>query len=121
MDAFEASRASIDALQSAQMPKGMHGVRGFHRDLFRRPLSVQELEGYDTVVFDPPRAGAKAQCETLAQSAVETVIAVSCNPATFARDARMLVDGGYDLLEVQPVGQFLWSTHVELAALFKRP
>lgn len=88
------------------------------RDLFAAPLSVPELSAFDTVLFDPPRAGAKAQAEALAGSAVPRVIAVSCNPATFARDARILADGGYRLRAVRPVDQFLWSPHVELAALF---
>lgn len=121
MDGYEASRSAVKAMHSARRPQGMHGVHAHHRDLFRRPLTPRELKGYDVVLFDPPRAGAKAQSEQLAASDVETVIAISCNPATFARDARTLVDGGYALEQIQPVGQFLWSTHVELAALFKRP
>ncbi|MEO0411632.1 MAG: hypothetical protein AAF221_07325 [Pseudomonadota bacterium] len=120
IDGFEASGVAVKAMHRALRPEGMHGVQANHRDLFRRPLTPPELKDYDVVLFDPPRAGAKAQSEQLAQSAVDTVIAISCNPATFARDARTLVDGGYALEEVQPVGQFLWSTHVELAALFKR-
>lgn len=88
------------------------------RDLFTAPLLAKELSGFDAVLFDPPRAGAKAQAEALAGSAVPGVIAVSCNPATFARDARILADGGYAMREVRPVDQFLWSPHVELAALF---
>lgn len=120
VNAYEASAAAISAIQNAQRPKGMHGVAAHHRDLFRRPLSPHELNAFDLVVFDPPRAGAKAQCAALAQCDVPTLIGISCNPATFARDAEMLVKGGYSLQAVQPVGQFLWSTHVELAALFTR-
>jgi len=90
------------------------------RDLFARPYEGAELVGVDLVVFDPPRAGAKAQAEALAASAVPTVVAVSCNPATFARDARTLIDGGYRLDRVLPIDQFLWSPHIELVATFRR-
>jgi 23S rRNA (uracil1939-C5)-methyltransferase len=96
------------------------GITVLHRDLFRRPLTPAELTAFAAVVFDPPRAGAKEQASALAQSAVPTVVAVSCNPSTFARDAELLVRGGYQLEWVQPVGQFLWSTHVELVARFCR-
>jgi 23S rRNA (uracil1939-C5)-methyltransferase len=91
-----------------------------HRDLYRRPLDVQELKRFDAVILDPPRAGAAEQVTVRAHSTVARIAYVSCNPATFARDARMLVDGGYQLGWVQPVGQFRWSTHVELAACFSR-
>jgi 23S rRNA (uracil1939-C5)-methyltransferase len=91
-----------------------------HRDLYRRPLDAGELARFDAVVLDPPRAGAAHQVAQLAASAVPRVAYVSCNPATFARDARMLVDGGYALEWVRPVGQFRWSTHVELCACFGR-
>ena len=91
-----------------------------HRDLYRRALDKLELKMFDAVVLDPPRAGAAEQIALLAGSKVERVAYVSCNPATFARDARSLVDGGYQLAWVQPVGQFRWSTHVELAACFSR-
>ena len=90
------------------------------RDLFREPLSRKELEPFDAVVFDPPRAGAKAQAEMLAKSKVPVIAAVSCNPATFARDARILIDGGYKLEAVTPVDQFVWSEHVELVARLVR-
>jgi 23S rRNA (uracil1939-C5)-methyltransferase len=90
------------------------------RDLLRRPLTPQELKAFDAVVFDPPRQGAEAQARGLAGSAVPAVIAVSCNPTTFARDARILVDGGYSLRRVTPVDQFLYSIHVEVVALFER-
>jgi 23S rRNA (uracil1939-C5)-methyltransferase len=90
------------------------------RDLFREPLTVKELAKFDAVVIDPPRAGAKAQTETLAISNVPVVAAFSCNPATFARDARAMVDGGYRLEAVTPIDQFRWSAHVELAAVFRK-
>jgi 23S rRNA (uracil1939-C5)-methyltransferase len=91
-----------------------------HRDLFRRPLDRTELDRFEAVVLDPPRAGAKEQVALLAASAVPRIAYVSCNPATFARDARTLADGGYRLDWVKPVGQFRWSTHVELVGAFSR-
>ena len=91
-----------------------------YRDLFRRPLDDTELNRFEAVVLDPPRAGAREQAEWLARSTVPRIAYVSCNPSTFARDARLLSDGGYRLDWVQPVGQFRWSTHVELAAQFSR-
>lgn len=90
------------------------------RDLFRRPLLASELDKYDAVVLDPPRAGAQAQAAELAKSRVPRIAFVSCSPASFARDARMLVDGGYRLVSVTPVDQFLWSAHVELIGVFVR-
>lgn len=90
------------------------------RDLFRRPLDHKELNGFEAVVLDPPRAGAKEQIALLATSLVSRIAYVSCNPATFARDAATLVEGGYRLSWVRPVGQFRWSTHVELVAAFER-
>ncbi len=91
------------------------------RDLFRRPLAAADLTPYDAVVFDPPRAGAEAQARELALSAVPLVVAVSCNPQTFARDARILVDGGYVMGEATPVDQFRYSPHVEVVTAFVRP
>lgn len=91
-----------------------------HRDLFRRPLSAIELDRFDAIVLDPPRAGAAAQIVQIGASKVTRVAYVSCNPATFARDAKTLIDGGYRLDWIKPVGQFRWSTHVELAAAFSR-
>ena len=90
------------------------------RDLFRQPLGSRELNRFDAVLFDPPRAGAAAQCAELAKSEVSRVVAISCNPATFARDARTLIAGGFRLRRVLPVDQFLWSAHLELAAEFVR-
>ena len=91
-----------------------------HRDLYRRPLDVQELGRFEAVVLDPPRAGAKEQVALLAASSVPRIAYVSCNPATFARDAATLAAGGHGLDWVKPVGQFRWSTHVELASRFSR-
>ncbi|MFO1146140.1 MAG: hypothetical protein U1E33_06155 [Rhodospirillales bacterium] len=98
-------------------PRGCAASSG---SLFVRPFTPAELARYAAVVLDPPRAGARAQAAALAASVVPTVVYVSCNPATFARDARLLADGGYRLEEVTPVDQFLWSPHVELAAVFRR-
>ena len=91
-----------------------------HRDLFRRPLTAVELSRFGGAILDPPRAGAKEQVDEIARSSVPRVAFISCNPATFARDAKTLIDGGYRLEHIQPVGQFRWSTHVELAAAFTR-
>jgi 23S rRNA (uracil1939-C5)-methyltransferase len=90
------------------------------RDLFREPLSRTELAGFDAVVLDPPRAGAAAQAARLAAAKVPVVAAVSCNPATLARDARVLIDGGYHLAGVTPIDQFRYSAHVEAVAVFRR-
>jgi 23S rRNA (uracil1939-C5)-methyltransferase len=90
------------------------------RDLFKNPLSAAELKPFDTVILDPPRAGAKAQAEALARSSVPKIIAVSCNPATFARDAKILIEGGYILQSASLIDQFTYSAHCELVALFSR-
>jgi 23S rRNA (uracil1939-C5)-methyltransferase len=112
---------AIKALaRTAARTLGLKPVEANERDLFRRPFAATELKRFDTVVFDPPRQGAEAQARALAASTVPTVVAVSCNPATFARDARILVDGGYQLTRVTPVDQFRYSAHVELVALFQR-
>ena len=117
---------AVDAAGSAVAALGL-AARGAelkllteHRDLFRQPLAGPELDRFDAVVLDPPRAGAAAQTAALAASKVRVVAAVSCNPSTFARDARTLVDAGFRLDRVWPVGQFRWSTHLELAARFVR-
>lgn len=113
--AAEASRDLASALKRAAPAMTVE-----HRDLYRRPLDAAELDRFGAVVLDPPRAGAARQVEQIARSKVARVAYVSCNPATFARDSKTLVDGGYTLVRVQPVGQFRWSTHVELAACFSR-
>jgi 23S rRNA (uracil1939-C5)-methyltransferase len=118
--AAEASRDAIMVLKSAANSRGLT-VFTEHRDLFRRPLQIDELNRFAAVILDPPRAGAREQVQQLAQSVVPTVCYISCNPASFARDAKSLVEAGYRLSEIWPVGQFLWSTHVELAARFIRP
>jgi 23S rRNA (uracil1939-C5)-methyltransferase len=118
--AAEGARDAALALKSAANRAGRQ-IFVDHRDLFRRPLDEKELGRFEAVVVDPPRAGAREQAALIARSAVPRVASVSCNPATFARDARTLLDGGYRLDWVKPVGQFRWSTHVELAAAFSRP
>lgn len=117
--AAEGARDAVLALAAGANRAG-RPVAVDHRDLFRRPLTAAELARFEAVVLDPPRAGAKEQAAELARSAVPRIAYVSCNPSTFARDARTLADGGYRIDWVQPVGQFRWSTHVELAAAFVR-
>ena len=117
--AAEAARDAVLALQSAARRAG-RAVTAEHRDLYRRPYAADELKAFDGVVLDPPRAGAEEQVRQLAASAVPRVAYVSCNPATFARDAAILAAGGYRLDWARPVGQFRWSTHIELAAAFGR-
>ena len=117
--AAEASRDAVMALKLAALRAGKPiGVE--HRDLYRRPYDSKELAAFEAVVLDPPRAGAAEQVRELAASAVPRIAYVSCNPTTFARDAEMLASGGYRLDWARPVGQFRWSTHVELAAAFSR-
>jgi 23S rRNA (uracil1939-C5)-methyltransferase len=105
---------------AARHAAGLKPITALRRDLMREPLSWQELNAFDAVVFDPPRAGAIAQAQALAKSKVPRVVAVSCNRATFARDARALVDGGYKLARITPIDQFIFSPHVELVASFTR-
>ena len=115
--AYEGDRAMIEALdQGWRKATGTKHVSAKTRDLFRNPLLPDELGGFDAVVIDPPRAGAKAQVEQLAQSEVPVIAFVSCNPVTFARDVRILIEGGYQLDWVKVVDQFRWSAHVEIAA-----
>jgi 23S rRNA (uracil1939-C5)-methyltransferase len=117
--AAEASRDACAALQSATR-RAVRPVTVEHRDLYRRPYDAKELAAFEAVVLDPPRAGAEEQAKQLAASAVPRIAYVSCNPATFARDAAILAGCGYRLEWARPVGQFRWSTHVELAACFSR-
>jgi len=115
--AAEGARDAVLALKGAGAGRGVFAE---HRDLFRRPLDAAELNRFEAVILDPPRAGAKEQAPHLAASLVPRLAYISCNPNTFARDARLLTEGGYRLLWVKPVGQFRWSSHVELAAAFRR-
>jgi 23S rRNA (uracil1939-C5)-methyltransferase len=111
--AAEASRDAAAALKRALPSASIE-----HRDLYRRPLDRSELKQFEAVILDPPRAGAEEQVGELARSNVRRIAYVSCNPATFARDAKKLVEAGYKLHWIEPVGQFRWSTHVELSACF---
>jgi 23S rRNA (uracil1939-C5)-methyltransferase len=117
--AVEGARDAVLALKMAG-GRGQRPIMVDHRDLFRRPLDGAELGRFEAVVLDPPRAGAKEQVAELARSTVARIAYVSCNPATFARDAKTLVDGGYRLEWIRPIGQFRWSTHVELVGAFVR-
>lgn len=117
-----AAEAARDAHLACKAAAGRSGlpVHGLHRDLFRNPLLAEELNRFDGVVLDPPRAGARDQVERIADSTVGRVVYISCNPSSWARDAVLLIESGYRLAELRPVGQFRWSTHVELASLFVR-
>lgn len=117
--AAEAERAALLAMKSAAGKAGL-AVFAEHRDLFRRPLTPEELNRFAAVIVDPPRAGAREQIAELAKADVAKIAYVSCNPSSFARDAKMLIAGGYRLQRIWPVGQFRWSTHVELAGEFTR-
>jgi 23S rRNA (uracil1939-C5)-methyltransferase len=117
-----AAEAARDAHLACKMAAARTGkpIETSHRDLFRNPVRTDELRGFDGVVLDPPRAGARDQIEQIAQSDVGRVVYISCNPSSWARDAVVLREAGYRLAELRPVGQFRWSTHVELASLFVR-
>ena len=117
--AAEAARDAHLACKSTAAAQGLP-VHALHRDLFRNPLRAEELARFPAVVLDPPRAGAREQVMQIAESTVERVAYVSCNPASWAKDARLLVDAGFSLTRLRAVGQFRWSTHVELTSLFTR-
>ncbi|MBA2400911.1 MAG: class I SAM-dependent RNA methyltransferase [Bradyrhizobium sp.] len=119
--AFDSDAGAVTALQkAATLTSGLKPLKAEARDLFRRPLMPQELRDYDAVVFDPPRQGAQAQVTQLAASKIPTVVAVSCNVTTFARDAKILIEAGYTIEGVTPVDQFRHTPHVELVARFVR-
>ncbi|CCW20272.1 23S rRNA (Uracil-5-)-methyltransferase RumA [Sphingobium indicum BiD32] len=117
--AAEGARDVVLALKLAGQ-RAQRRMVADHRDLFRRPLTPEELNRFAAVVIDPPRAGAREQVMQLAQASVPVIAYVSCNPASFARDAAHLLAGGYRLDQVRPVGQFRWSTHVEMVGIFRR-
>lgn len=120
--AVEGEAAALAALDRAfRFTPGLKRITTEKRDLFERPLTTKELDRFDAVVFDPPRAGAEALCKQLAKSQVPKVAAVSCNPLTLARDLAILTAGGYRTVSVTPVDQFLWSSHVEAVALLEKP
>lgn len=119
--AAESHAGALAALvKAARNTSGLKGVEGEARDLFRRPLMAAELAAFDAVVMDPPRQGAEAQTREIAASKLAKLVYVSCNPTTFARDARLLTAAGFTLGQVQPVDQFRYSPHVELVATFVR-
>ena len=119
--AFENDPEMIEALDKGwRMAKDLKKVSAEVRDLFRNPLMPEDMLKFDAVVLDPPRAGARAQVEQLAASSVPVIAFVSCNPVTFARDAKMLIDGGYVIGDVHVVDQFRWSSHIEVFAKFEK-
>jgi 23S rRNA (uracil1939-C5)-methyltransferase len=119
IDSDKAAVANL--LQATRFVTGLKPITAEARDLFDNPLVPAELNEFDTVVFDPPRAGAEAQCRQLAKSKVKRVIAVACDIQSFARDAAILIQGGYRLERITPVDQFKYTSHLELVALFTRP
>ena len=119
--AADGSAAAIAGLKAGVgTAQGLRQITAEARDLFRRPLSPYDIKGVDAIVFDPPRAGAADQTAQIAGTKASVVVGVSCNPATFARDARTLIDAGFRLETVTPIDQFLWSAHVELVGVFRR-
>ena len=119
--ALEGEEAALKALERGwRFGTNLKGIKIERRDLFRRPVLAAEMKKFDALVFDPPRAGAKAQAEEIAKSKIPVVVAVSCNPGTLARDLRILVDGGYHIEKVIPVDQFLFSPHVECVVILRR-
>ena len=117
--AVEAARDAHLACKTAANARGIP-VHAMHRDLFRNPLTAEETGKFGAIVLDPPRAGAREQVERLADSSVARIVYISCNPSSWARDGALLIENGYRLAQLRPVGQFRWSTHVELASLFVR-
>jgi 23S rRNA (uracil1939-C5)-methyltransferase len=119
--AVDSSGPAVAALgQASRRTSGLKPVRADVRDLFRQPLMPRELAAFDAVVIDPPRTGAEAQARQLARSAARAVVSVSCDPGTFARDAEILLEGGYRLESVTPVDQFAWTAHVEVVGVFRK-
>ena len=121
VSAFDSDASAIEALNHGiRHTQSIKKVTAKVRDLFQEPLSRRELDEFDALVFDPPRAGAKTQAHNVAKSKIPVVVAVSCNPATFARDARSMIDGGYVLQSVTPIDQFVYAAHIELVAVFHK-
>ena len=119
--AVDSDAAAVAALTgAARHAQGLKPIEAKVRDLFREPLTARELEPFDAVVLDPPRAGAQAQARELARSGIETVVAVSCDPGTLARDAQILTDGGYAIASVTPIDQFVYAAHVETVAVLRK-
>jgi 23S rRNA (uracil1939-C5)-methyltransferase len=118
--AVDSDAAMLAALKRAADAAGLHPVSVERRDLFRTPAAALEMKRFDAAILDPPRAGARLQAEQIAASRIARVASVSCDPATFARDARVLVDAGFRLSRVTPVDQFRWSAHIEIVGAFER-
>ena len=117
--AFDSDKSAITSLaQAVRLTTGIKPLKTEVRDLMREPLVANELKDFDAVVFDPPRAGAEAQARQLAKSTVKTIVAVSCDPASFARDAELLLGGGYKLKSLTAVDQFKWTSHIEIVGMF---
>ncbi len=119
--AVDDNEPALKALdRAARATPGLKPVTTEIRDLYRRPLTARELDRYDVVAFDPPRAGAEAQARELAQSKVPAIVAVSCDPASLARDLSILIEGGYRIETITPVDQFKYAAHVETVAVLRR-
>jgi 23S rRNA (uracil1939-C5)-methyltransferase len=119
--AVESEEAALAALdKAARRATGLKPVTTEKRDLFRRPLTKDELKRFDAAVIDPPRAGAEAQSKQLAGSSLKRVAMVSCNAGTFARDLKLMIDGGWRVKRITPIDQFLWSPHIEVVASLSR-
>lgn len=118
--AVDSDMTMLAALKDGADRAGLHGVTIARRDLLRTPMAALELKKYDAVMFDPPRSGARLQAAEIAKSKAARVAAISCDASTFARDARLLIDGGFKLVRVSPVDQFRWTPHVELVGAFVR-
>tara|TARA_R110000868_G_scaffold189695_2_gene433000 strand:+ start:47542 stop:48810 length:1269 start_codon:yes stop_codon:yes gene_type:complete len=117
VDGFEADKPALNALNDASQMNKMK-VKGIYKNLFSDPLMTSELNAYDAIVLDPPRDGAKEQSQNMAQSSVKHIVYISCSPNSFARDAEILVQGGYEIQKIVPIDQFLWTNHIEVIALF---
>jgi 23S rRNA (uracil1939-C5)-methyltransferase len=121
VSAADSDAEAVKALQrAAATTPGLKPIEAETRDLFRRPFVTSELKRFDSLLFDPPRQGAEAQAREIAKSKVPMVVAVSCDATTFARDAKILIEGGYKLESVKPVDQFRYSHHVEIVAKFAK-
>lgn len=118
--AVEGDSAMVGSIRNAVSRHAIQTMSVEKRDLFEDPVPTKRLNDFASAIINPPRAGAKAQCEKLAQSTIPTVVMISCNPATFSRDASILCDGGYHLTSIIGIDQFVWSEHLELAAVFIR-
>ena len=118
--AIEGETSMVEAMQNAAKKHNLKNFKAEQRDLFYKPILAEELATYDAIIINPPRAGAKLQCEQIAIAKPHKVVMVSCNPATFSRDARILKDAGYNLLKLTPIDQFVFSSHLELVAEFEQ-